>query len=527
MGENDSLVGYPVYTTPGALLPNPLQDDSNLRRFMRGVHHLDAVYQLRQAKTEIRILERRITELSQMDPLTGLPNHHRFLDRLSQAMFQATRSGQAVGILVVDLDRFKRVNELLGHLGGDEVIQQVAVRLAGALRQGDTLACMGGDRFLVLLPELKEPLGATRMAQRLLESLQTPFKVGVREQHFSACIGVAVHPQDGMDAATLQAHAESAMYRAKERGGNRIECFTTTLNQISLERQELEQCLREAMQNGELQIYYQPQFFMDGRLAGAEALLRWNHPLLGPVPPTKFIPVAEEIRLILPIGAWALREATTQMAKWQTMVPFPLILAVNVSALQFANGDWDDCVLRALTESGLRPECLELELTESLVMRQGHEDIQPLHRLREIGTRIAIDDFGTGYSSLSYLQRLPITTLKIDQSFIASLHAEAPEISSEHIVKAIIQLGHSLNLTIVAEGVETEAQRDTLDLLGCDFLQGFLLGRPLPVDAFEALLASISTKTFLEYSMRPRDEVTAPLPPMPATPEKRSKSSHR
>jgi EAL domain-containing protein (putative c-di-GMP-specific phosphodiesterase class I) len=241
---------------------------------------------------------------------------------------------------------------------------------------------------------------------------------------------------------------------------------------------------------------------MDGSLTGAEALLRWNHPLLGPVPPVKFIPLAEENRLILPIGEWALREACRQMAAWQDLAPAPLVLAVNVSALQFASPDWDQCVTRALSESGLRPEALELELTEGLLMRQGTEDTRILRRLRETGVRIAIDDFGTGYSSLGYLQRLPITTLKLDQSFIAALQAEAPEVSSEPIVRAVIQLAHSMDLTVVAEGVETEGQRDILDLLGCDCLQGFLLGSPLPADAFEALLESISAQTFLTAPRR-------------------------
>jgi diguanylate cyclase (GGDEF)-like protein len=403
-----------------------------------------------------------------------------------------------VGVLMLDIDRFKRINELLGHSGGDQVLQQVARGLNEAVRQGDTLACLGGGRFMVLLPQLQGNLGATLVGQKLLDLFASPFKAGERELQLDASIGIGVHPQDGLDAWTLLSHAESALYRAKERGGNRLECFTTTLNQLSLERLELEQSLHEAMQNGELQIYYQPQFHMDGRLAGAEALLRWNHPLLGFVPPTRFIPLAEENRLILPIGEWALREACHQMARWQTLTATPLLLAVNVSALQFTNGDWDTCVRRALEASGLRPEALELELTESIVMRQGDKDVRPLHRLRELGTRIAIDDFGTGYSSLSYLQRLPITTLKLDQSFTAALQVEEPEISSEHIVRAVIQLAHNLKLTVIAEGVETESQRDMLELLGCDGLQGFLLGRPLPADAFEALLESVVAKPHLE-----------------------------
>ena len=481
-------------------MAKPLSREPELKGFLREIHRVETSLRLREAVSKIEDLEIRIAALSQQDPLTGLPNEARFIDRLDQAILQSQRHEQKVGILVLDLDRFKKVHDLVGHAGSDEVLQQVASRLAEAVRQGDTLACMGGGRFMVLLPEMKDDLSATKVGQKLLEVFSAPFKNGGRELLLSVSIGICVHPQDGLDATTLLSHAESAMYRAQERGGNRLECFTTTLNQLSLERQELEHCLREAMQNGELQMYYQPQFHMDGRLAGAEALIRWNHPLLGWVPPTRFIPLAEENRLILPIGEWALREACNQMAHWQAQSDIPLLLAVNVSALQFANGDWDTCVVRALKESGLQPDSLELELTESIVMRQGHEDVRPLHRLREIGTRIAIDDFGTGYSSLGYLQRLPITTIKLDQSFISALQVEEPEISSEHIVRAVIQLAHSLKLTVVAEGVETEGQRDMLELLGCDGLQGFLLGRPLPADAFEALLESMTAKAFLESS---------------------------
>lgn len=488
-------------------MPNDHPKGLDIKGFMLRIDRLDARARLQQAEARIRALEQRVGELTLLDATTGLPNHRHFADRLAQALRLAQRHGHVLSVLFLDLDRFKRVNDLLGHPGGDDVLRQVAARLQSALRQGDTLACMGGGRFMALLPEIKDVMAAARVGQKLLEALQTPFRAGSRELDLTASIGICVHPQDGLDAPTLELHAESAMYRAKERGGNRIECFTSTLNAVSLERQELESCLREALQNGELQMYYQPQFFMDGRLAGAEALLRWNHPLLGAVPPTKFIPLAEESRLILPIGEWALREACTQMAKWQALSPTPLLLAVNVSVLQFASGDWDACVSKALADSGLDPGCLELELTESLVMRQGHEDLVPLHRLREIGARIAIDDFGTGYSSLGYLQRLPITTLKLDQSFIADLQIEEPGRSSENIVRAVIQLAHSLNLTVVAEGVETDGQRDTLELLGCDCLQGFLLGRPVPADAFEALLEFMVTKQFLKKAERAAQEV--------------------
>ena len=494
-------------------MPNDHPKGLDLKGFLLRIDRLDAISRLQQAEARIRALEGRLEELSLLDPVTGLANHRHFADRLAQALRLAQRHGHVLSVLFLDLDRFKRVNDLLGHQGGDELLRLVGQRLQGALRQGDTLACMGGGRFMALLPEIKDVMAAARVGQKLLEALQPPFRAGARELDLTASIGVCVHPQDGLDAQTLESHAESAMYRAKERGGNRIECFTSTLNAVSLERQELESCLREALQNGELQMYYQPQFFMDGRLAGAEALMRWNHPLLGAVPPTKFIPLAEESRLILPIGEWALREACGQMARWQALSPAPLLLAVNVSVLQFASGDWDTCVARALADTGLAPGCLELELTESLVMRQDHEDLAPLHRLREIGARIAIDDFGTGYSSLGYLQRLPITTLKLDQSFTAALQAEDPVLSSEPIVRAIIQLAHSLHLTVVAEGVETEGQRDMLELLGCDCLQGFLLGRPLPADAFEALLEFMSTKQFLKKGGRTEEARVARTAP--------------
>ncbi len=487
-------------------MPNP--DGPNLKGFLREIHRLDAEARLHRAEARIAALERRLAEQALTDPLTGLPNRTRFTDRLGLALRQAQRRGGCVGLLHLDLDRFKRINELLGPGGGDEILRQVAHRLESALRLGDTLARMGGDRFMVLLPDPKDALGAMRTARKLLEALDAPFQIGGRELRLTASIGACVYPQDGLDEGSLQVHAESAVSRAKERGGNRIECFTSTLDQNALERQELEQSLHDALANGELQVYFQPQFFMDGRLGGAEALLRWNHPLLGPVPPTKFIPLAEENRLILPIGAWALREACRRMAAWQALVPDPLVLAVNVSALQFGCGDWDTCVVEALRDSGLPAGQLELELTESVVMRQGQEDIRPLHRLREIGTRIAIDDFGTGYSSLGYLQRLPITTLKLDQSFVSTLQAEPPEPSSEHIVRAVIQLAHSLGLLVVAEGVETEGQRDMLELLGCDCLQGFLLGRPLPADGFEALLQSVAARGFLAS---PRDAAPVPV----------------
>jgi len=460
---------------------------------MLRIDRLYTVSRLHQAETQIKTLEQRVMELNLQDPVTGLPNHRHFTDRLNQALRLSNRHGHIVSVLFLDLDRFKRINDLLGRPGGDEILRQVGLRLQEALRQGDTLASLGGDRFMILLQEIKDVMAAARVGQKVLEAIRSPFMAGSRELNLTASIGVCVHPQDGLDAPVLESHAESAMCRAKERGGDRIECFTTTLNEVSLERQELESCLREAVKNNELEIHYQPQFLLDGQLAGAEALIRWNHPTLGEVPPSKFIPLAEETRLILPIGTWVLREACQQMAKWQALSPTPLVIAVNVSAIQFIAGDWDARVVMALAESGLDPNCLELELTESILMGQGYEDMVPIHRLREIGARIAIDDFGTGYSSLGYLQRLPITTLKIDKSFTSSLKPTDQTPSSESIVQAVIQLAHSLNFSVVAEGVETEDQRDMLERMGCDCLQGYLMGKPMPAEEFEDMLRFLGT----------------------------------
>jgi diguanylate cyclase (GGDEF)-like protein len=316
-------------------LPKPRRSGAELSTFLLRIDRLYAFSRLQQAETQIKSLERRVEELNLQDHVTGLPNRRHFTDRLAKALPLSHRHGHIVSVLFVDLDRFKRVNDLYGHEGGDEILRQVGARLQEGLRQGDTLACLSGDRFLILLQEIKDVVTAARVAQKLLESVRNPYQLGSVELSLSASIGVCVHPQDGMDAQTLEAHAESAMCRAKERGGDRIECFTTTLNEVSLERQELEISLREALRSKELEIHYQPQFHMDGQLAGAEALLRWNHPTLGQVPPGKFIPLAEETRLILPIGEWVLREACHRMAKWQALSTRPLVIAVNVSALQF------------------------------------------------------------------------------------------------------------------------------------------------------------------------------------------------
>lgn len=488
----------------------------DLKSFLLRIDRLYAAGRLQQAESRIKSLERRVEELNLHEPVTGLPNHRHFTERLSQALTLSQRHGHIVAVLFLDIDRFKRVNDLLGHEGGDEVLRQVGARLEETLRQGDILACVGSGRFLILLQEIKDVVAAARVGQKLLETIRAPFRSGAREVNLTTSIGVCVHPQDGLEPSVLEAHAESAMCRAKERGGDRIECFTTTLNEVSLERQELESSLRDALKNDELEVHYQPQFLMDGTLAGAEALLRWHHPQLGEVPPSKFIPLAEECRLILPVGEWVLNKACQTMARWQTLSVTPMLLAVNVSAIQFASEDWDDRVRRALADSGLAPECLELELTESMLMGQGQEDLAPLRRLREIGVRIAIDDFGTGYSSLGYLQRMPLNTLKIDRSFTSSLHCKEQGLSSESIVRAVIQLAHSLKFTVVAEGVETEEQRDLLELLGCDCIQGFLLGKPMPAGEFEAMLNFMATnEAYLEFmSTRQFLKRISPPPPL-------------
>jgi diguanylate cyclase (GGDEF)-like protein/PAS domain S-box-containing protein len=463
------------------------------------VEILETARRLAVVAIEQRQLTDQLAYQALHDALTGLPNRVLFEQKLEQALADARRHNWTLAVLFIDLDRFKQINDTLGHAAGDLVLEQVSRRLESCLRKSDSLARMGGDEFTLILFELNDPHDALRVARKLLDVFQTPFRVEAYELFLTASIGISLYPRDGRDAATLQRSADTAMYRAKSRGKNSFEFFTPELGIAALERLEIETALRRAMENGEMQLYYQPQAQMSGRLAGFEALLVWNHPKLGVTSPAQFIPVAEESGMIVPIGTWALLEACRQSAAWRRSGYPRMKVAVNVSPMQFARADFIETVAQALAQSGLEPPLLELELTENVVMRDLEESARQMDRLRALGVSISIDDFGTGYSSLSYLRRLPIDTLKIDQSFLKEIGSESSTIP---LVQAIVTLAHGLGLTVVAEGVENRRQLEALRSVGCDKFQGYLLGEPLPAEAAEHLLAKGELPTLLPASKR-------------------------
>ena len=453
--------------------------------------------QLSAAKNEVEQLRTQLLESRQVDLLTGLPNRLLLTDRMEQAILLAQRQDRFLAVIFVELDRFKAINQTLIFPERDELIHQVSRRLIAPLRLGDTLAMVSSDQFAVLLPDLKDPLEPSSVAQGLLEALRMPFQVGKRMIYLTASMGISLFPQDGLDALTLQKQAESAANRAKAEGGNCVQCNTPTLSEAFLERRELETYLSEAIAAEKLQVFYQPQFDWEDNLIGVEALLRWHHPILGVVAPSKIIPMAEENHLIHAIGEWVLRVACGQAAVWQSMSPRALRLAVNVSARQVTHPHWVDSVAKILKDTKLPSACLELELTESSLLKNGKPGHVPLHELKALGVRISIDDFGTGYSSLSYLHRLPIDTLKIDQSFVSGLHPETSEPSSKAIVQTILQLGENLDLDVIAEGVETEAQKEALRRLGCRAFQGYLLGKPMAAGELAQILEAKQAKALM------------------------------
>lgn len=434
---------------------------------------------------EQKQLHDRLAYQARHDPLTGLPNRLMLEESLKQAIPEAQRNRSMLAVLYIDLDRFKQINDTLGHTVGDLLLRLVSRRFEACLRKSDLLARMGGDEFTVVLSDVKDPNDAILVAQKLLHALESPFEVETGELYVTASIGISLYPRDGLDEVTLQSNADRAMYRAKAHGKNSFQLCTEQLRASAFERLELENALRHALENGQLQPHYQPQVEMDGRLVGFETLLMWNHPKLGLITPSRFIPIAEESGMIVPIGAWVLHEASRQNARWAAMGYQPVKVAVNVSSMQFAMADFVEIVAEALHKSSLDPSLLELELTESVVMRDVEESARQMERLRALGVSISIDDFGTGYSSLSYLRQLPIDTLKIDQSFLSELEEDSNTIP---VVQAIVGLAHSLGLSVIAEGIENEKQLETLRAIGCDKAQGYLLGGPLPPEKAEALL---------------------------------------
>jgi diguanylate cyclase (GGDEF)-like protein/PAS domain S-box-containing protein len=436
--------------------------------------------------TARKITEQRVHHVAQHDVLTGLPNRSLLQDRLGQAVAYATRSGHPVWVMLIDLDRFKYVNDSMGHKAGDVLLMTVAARLRGSLRDTDTVARLSGDEFVVILSQHEDQPLSSDIVQRVMDSVAQPVMLGPKEFFVTCSIGVAAYPSDGTPAESLIEHADIAMYCAKKAGRNNFQFYTPAMNEESLERVRIESALRNALERNELVLHYQPQVDLKtGQIVGMEALIRWKHPELGMVPPSRFVGVAEDTGLIVPIGAWVMRTAAAQNKIWQDAGLGKLRVAVNLSARQFSATDLVPGIEQVLIDTGLDPACLELELTESLFMSDVTPAVELLHRMKALGVKLSIDDFGTGYSSFSYLSRFPIDVLKIDRSFVNDISHDANDAA---IVASIITLAHNLRLSVIAEGVETAEQLDYLRHQGCDEMQGYYFSRPLPAHEFEQLL---------------------------------------
>jgi diguanylate cyclase (GGDEF)-like protein/PAS domain S-box-containing protein len=433
-----------------------------------------------------RALSRRMLHLAQHDSLTDLPNRVLLRDRLTQAIALVHRRRQRLAVLFLDLDRFKHINDTLGHAIGDRLLQSVAQRLLGCVRGSDTVSRQGGDEFVILLAEVADVQDSARSAEKIILALAAPHRIDQHDLHVSVSIGVVTYPDDGADVETLMKNADFAMYHAKESGRNGYQFFKPEMNLRALERQSLETGLRQAIERHSFVLHYQPQIMlMPGTVVGVEALIRWHHPQRGLISPTEFVPVAEECGFIVPIGQWALREACRQARSWQCAGLPPMRIAVNLSAVELRARGFLAGVQAILMETGLAPDCLEFELTETFLMQDATTTVAVLQALKKMGVQLALDDFGTGYSSLSLLKRFPIDTLKIDRSFIRGLTSDADDAS---IVSAVISMGRSLKMRVVAEGVETRDQFAFLQQLGCPAGQGHYLSPPLVAEEVTQLL---------------------------------------
>ena len=433
--------------------------------------------------SEKKASEERIHHLAHYDLLTDLPNRVLLADRLQNALDRMRRAHSRLGLLFLDLDRFKNINDSLGHPIGDLLLQEVAQRLKQAIREQDIVARLGGDEFLLVIESLSEPEYAGNVARKIHDALNQKVQIGQHELFVGASIGISIFPDDGRDPETLIKNADTAMYRAKDTGRNNYQFYTPELTRLSMERFEIERDLRLALKRNELLLHYQPQIALSPRrCVGAEALVRWAHPEKGLIPPDKFIPLAEEAGLILELGRWVLEQACRQAVQWKEQ-GMPLRIAVNLSGQQIIYGDLVAVLREVMQQTGIEPALLELEITEGFVLNHAEEGVQNLEQLHELGIGIAIDDFGTGYSSLSYLKRLPIDRLKIDKSFV---HGVPDDGDDAAIISTIVAMANSLRLEVIAEGVESEAQLRFLDAQGCHEVQGYLLSRPIPAEEFVA-----------------------------------------
>lgn len=438
------------------------------------------------------------------DPLTELPNRRTFMDRLDMALRQAVRDNRIGAVLHVNLDRFKQINDTLGHRAGDTLLKAVSQRLEHCIRNCDTstrlnrsspeanLSRISGDEFTVLLPEIRRPLNADHVAHRILEAVGQPLHIENHELFVTVSIGIAIFPNDGEDIETLLKHVDITTNYAKQRGGNRYQSYSSDMTTGGVERFSLESQLRKGLERDELRLYYQPKVDVQtNQIVGAEALVRWQHPEFGLLSPGDFIPLAEDVGLIVPLGEWVLNAVCQQSKAWQVRGLPPLCIALNVSGQQFRDPKLVRTILRALASSGLAPQYLKLELTESVIMENAKENVDTLHAIKKIGSKLSIDDFGTGYSSLSYLEQFPVDELKIDRSFISAIQAETDDAP---IVTAVVAMAHSFGLTVVVEGVETKEQLAFVRQQGCDEYQGYFFSKPLPADEFAMLLQQTTAR---------------------------------
>ncbi|PKM80088.1 MAG: hypothetical protein CVU89_15110 [Firmicutes bacterium HGW-Firmicutes-14] len=446
---------------------------------------MDELNSMRRQLTELKEKEKDLRHISTHDELTGLPNRIVFYEDLSYALMEAKKKQLMAALLFIDLDRFKLVNDIIGHMMGDQILKSIAFRLSRSIRRSDLIARIGGDEFGLILNGIMRIEDIPGIGQKITDSLREPVQVAGREFTITASIGIAVYPVHGDDADTLLKHADTAMYKAKEHGDN-YQIYSAAMSEEDFELLATESALRKALENSEFVVHYQPQInTVTGEIIGVEALVRWQHPEKGIIPPAEFIPMAEETGLIIPLGEWVLRTACAQNKMWQAAGYPPMRVTVNLSARQFQQGNLVETVLGTLEETGLDPEWLELEITESIAMQDINYTMSVLNNLRNRNVRIAIDDFGTGYSSFSYLKNFPSHTLKIDRSFVKDVTTDNDDAA---ITKAIIALAQNLKLKVIAEGVETEEQLAFLKEQNCDQIQGYLFSRPVSAESFTELL---------------------------------------
>jgi len=442
--------------------------------------------------TEYKNSRKQIEFLAHHDNLTGLPNRVLLNDRLDMAINTAKRQGEKLGVLFIDLDRFKNVNDSLGHAIGDQILKEAATRLSSVVRTEDTVSRLGGDEFVVLFPKLKQEECLADLTIKIRDSLQLPYTVSGISIHITPSVGIAIFPGDGTDASTLIKNADAAMYLAKEKGRNNFQFYTPELNARTFDRLKLESDFRLALEQGDFELHYQPQVMAsDGSLWGMEALVRWRHAERGLIPPGDFIPLAEESGLIIPLGEWVLAEALRQQELWAQQGFSELVVSVNISVMQFKQNNFLERVETILNEVGANPQLVELELTESMLMNDMESSIELLKKLRALGYRTAIDDFGTGFSSLNYLRQLPVNVLKIDQSFVRDMLVEPASLA---IVESIINLAHALGKETVAEGVETEEEYRLLCERNCRVIQGYFIAKPMRAVDFELWMKSRNVK---------------------------------